>query len=237
MGVDYKTDKATRVLMLYHRLLRGEQIDKATFVIENGINERTFDRDIECIRLFLSEIHATDEVSFDRQTGTYFMSKVSVAHVDRIDATVIAKVLLSSAAFRSDEMEGLYKSIMSTMSRSDAKVVSTYLENDVAQYYSNNGAAIIKMLGDLYIAINNCMDIEIHWINQSGQNKRNQVAPLEIILLDNSFNLVCADELDYSKITNFPVESIVRFNVLKTAFAKAYKEKYYKEKENIRHGC
>ena len=49
MEDNFKTDKATRVLMLYHQLLGGHTVDKYTYSLEHGVNERTFDRDIETI--------------------------------------------------------------------------------------------------------------------------------------------------------------------------------------------
>ena len=42
--------------MLYHQLLNGEHIDKAAFSLEHNIMERSFDRDIEDIRLFLISV-------------------------------------------------------------------------------------------------------------------------------------------------------------------------------------
>lgn len=52
--------------MLYHQLLNGEHIDKAAFSLEHNITERSFDRDIEDIRLFLSEIFSSNELLFDK---------------------------------------------------------------------------------------------------------------------------------------------------------------------------
>lgn len=66
---NYKTDKATRVLMLYHQLLSGQTIDKVTYSLEHGVNERTFDRDIETVRLFLRDIYSGDQLLFDRESN------------------------------------------------------------------------------------------------------------------------------------------------------------------------
>ena len=226
--LEYKTDKATRALILYNRLLQGEHIDKASFVLEHGINERTFDRDIENVRMFLSEIYSTEEVCFDKQTGIYYMKDARATRIDIIDTMIIAKVLLSSAAFRSDEMLGLYNTILSMLPHYDANILNSCLKKDLERYSSRNSVAIIEMLGDLFITIKDCKDIEIYWKDENGNNKQTQVAPIEIVMSENSFYLVCAKALDYKQIEYFPIESIMRFNVLKTAFAKAYKEKYYK---------
>lgn len=43
------------MLLLYSSLLNGEEINKTIFCFENDCSPRSFDRDIEDIRLFLSE--------------------------------------------------------------------------------------------------------------------------------------------------------------------------------------
>ena len=67
MGEDYKCDKITRILILYKQLCDGVEVDKASFCIEHGISERSFDRDIEDIRLFLNEIYSGDDVIYDKK--------------------------------------------------------------------------------------------------------------------------------------------------------------------------
>lgn len=45
-------DKITRMLILYSSLMNGEEINKTIFCFENDCSPRSFDRDIEDIRLF-----------------------------------------------------------------------------------------------------------------------------------------------------------------------------------------
>lgn len=60
-------DKVTRILMMYSRLLEGGKIYKKTFRADMEINRRTFDRDIEDIRLFLSEAYVGYDLVYDRK--------------------------------------------------------------------------------------------------------------------------------------------------------------------------
>ena len=48
-------DKITRTLLLYSRLINGEKVNKFAFCMETDCIPRTFDRDIEDVRLYLSE--------------------------------------------------------------------------------------------------------------------------------------------------------------------------------------
>ena len=47
-------DKITRILLLYSKLMKGEEVDKIMFCFENNCSSRTFERDIEDIRLYLT---------------------------------------------------------------------------------------------------------------------------------------------------------------------------------------
>lgn len=66
------TDKNTRILRLYDDLINGKVVNKTTFSINCKISERTFDRDIQDIRLFLSEKFSPTELLFDKSKNGYF---------------------------------------------------------------------------------------------------------------------------------------------------------------------
>ena len=59
-------DKITRVLFLYSKLMKGEGVNKAVFCVENDCSPRAFDRDIEDVRLYLSESYSASELIYDR---------------------------------------------------------------------------------------------------------------------------------------------------------------------------
>lgn len=148
-----KTDKITRILILYHKLLNGEHIDKAAFSLEHNITERSFDRDVEDIRLFLSEIFSSSELLFDKISGTYYLTGEQPQYIDRMEAVTIGRILLSSTSLRYDEMMGLLHVLLTTVSDEDAKAIRDYLRQEVKEYTSSVATAILKLLGDLYAVI------------------------------------------------------------------------------------
>lgn len=75
-------DKVERVLMLFWQLYSGMRVSKATFCFEMDITPRTFDRDIEAIRNFLSDGYLGQEVVFDRMSNTYRMTGSIKKNVD-----------------------------------------------------------------------------------------------------------------------------------------------------------
>ena len=75
-GDDF-TDKVTRMLSLYKKMDEGAKICKHNYSIEYDISQRTFDRDIEDLRIFLSEIFSDKEIVFDKKENVYYMTNRS----------------------------------------------------------------------------------------------------------------------------------------------------------------
>ena len=71
-------DKITRLLLLYSRLISGEKVNKKSFCNEVQCLPRSFDRDIEDIRLFLSELYISDELVYSRTSNAYFLRKIDL---------------------------------------------------------------------------------------------------------------------------------------------------------------
>lgn len=208
--------------MLYDALSNGTGVDKKTFSAEHGIDERSFDRDIEDIRLFLSESFSGNELLFDRGTNTYYLTGTRPKYMDRMEATVISKILLESELLRKDEMQGLLDSIITSVTERDAIAIENYLLQDIKNYKSNIGIAILKFVEDLYVVIRNNQDIEI-----TIQNKTLKVSPLEIIIDNKAFYLVGAEDFSLENIIKINIQDIVRFKTLFSIHAEKLKQKYF----------
>lgn len=230
MKENFKTDKATRVLMLYHQLLGGHAVDKYTYSLEHGVNERTFDRDIETIRLFLSDIYSSDQLLFDRENNTYYLSGSRPVYMERMDVTVMAKILLDSNLLRNDEMQGLINVMLSSVKPYDAEVIKTYLSKDISLYESGTTKAILKFIGDLYSVIKAGQDIEVVLCDSEEEADMMVVYPLEIVCDEDKFCLLAARDFKLDNIIKIPIESIVNFKVLRTNYAEGLKKKYCKMK-------
>lgn len=227
----YKIDKATRILMLYHQLLNGQTVDKVTYSWEYGVNERTFDRDIEEIRSFLGNIYSDDQLLFDRETSTYYLSGRRPKYLERLDATVITKILLESKLLRRDEMNGLIDTVLSAVAPYDAKVITEYLTLDIRKYLSGTQNAVLKIVGDLYTILRSGYDIAVTVENGVGQADVLDISPLEIVCEDSSFCLIAAQNYSIKNVIKISIDKIVSFKSLQTTFALTLREKYYKTKE------
>mgnify|MGYP000354585598 CR=1 FL=1 len=221
-----KADKATRILMLYRQLLCGQSVDKVTYSLEYGINERTFSRDIETIRVFLGEIYSENQLLFDRDSNTYYLTGKRPRYMNRMDATILIKILLESGLLRKDEMEGLIDVVLSSVQQYDAEVIKDYLSYDIKSYTSETSNAVLKFVGDLYGVLKAGYDIELIYSKEEGYIETMKVSPLQIICKEHGFYLIAAFEFNLEKIEEISVDLIVRFKILQTTFAKELKKTY-----------
>lgn len=227
-----RTDKVTRVLMLYHRLLDGEYINKSLFCMEHNIDARSFDRDVEDIRLFLSDLYSGDELAFDRDENAYHLTGKRPTYMDRMEATAISKIVLESRTLRSDEMDGLFQIILSMVKEHDKKPIEEYLSYDVENYSSKTKNAILKYIGDLYAILKAGYDIEIEFENDNnGIQEKIKVSPVNLVCIENEFVLIVAQEFSLEKIREISLDKIKGFNKLNTTFAQGIRAKYYKKRE------
>lgn len=221
-----KTDKNTRILLLYDALLNGNSIDKKTFSVEHCIDERTFDRDIEDIRLFLSESFSCRELIYDKEINAYQLSGNQIKSIDRMEATVISKILLESGLLREDEILGLINSLLSAVTSRDKLAIKKYLSPELKQYESKTNLAILKFVEDLFEVIDSGHDITITFAHKNGRVIKN-ISPIAIKCRKKEFVLVAAENFDLKNMIEIKINDILHFEILHSIYAKTIKEKYY----------
>ena len=232
MSEDYKSDKITRILILYKQLCDGVEVDKTSFCMDHGISERSFDRDIEDIRLFLNEIYSGDDVIYDKKENYYYLKNERPVFIDRMDAAIIAKTLISSKAFSNIEMKGLLEVLLLTVNSKDRKAIQNYLLRDVKNYTTENQTVILKILGDLYEVINDGVGIELRYTEE--EEKSIPVAPLEILFEDNRFYLLAAVKNKLDNVRKFEIGKIIRFIVQKENDVRKLRFDYYNKRREIK---
>lgn len=233
--MDDRTDKVTRVLSLYDKLINGQLVDKEMFCIENDVSGRGFDRDIHDIRLYLSESFSGREVLYDKERMCYYIPGSRPRYMDKFEAAVIIDLILSAGAFREDEAFGLSENLLCNLTQSDRKAVLGYLKHDMEEHKSNHDKAIIKVLGDLYSVISAGSDIVLTFF--SGERKSEiKVSPVRVYYADGYFYLICAKNCQAGQIEKIRVDKIESFKILKTFYAKNIQNKYEEEKQNGKEG-
>lgn len=68
--MDYKSDKSYRMLRMNEHLARGEVLRKDALISAFGVTPKTVQRDIDSLRLYLSETGEGD-LRYDRKHDCY----------------------------------------------------------------------------------------------------------------------------------------------------------------------
>ncbi len=209
-------DKVGRVLGLFWQLYNGLKINKDSFCLEMGIDKRTFERDIEDIRNFLSEMYIGQDISYDRRSNVYYMTGTIKRLLTEVEYTAIITILLGSRGLRKDEMEGLVHSLERVSEHvglpaygSEKEIYGKYQENLPVN-------ALLKMQWDLYQCIKRHLVIRIHYLESDICNNETEeeVIPKAVFFDDNHFMLKALRLQTYAD-EKYYVEQIQGFEVLR----------------------
>ena len=227
-----RTDQISRILLLFYNLSKGGHIDKTLFSIENNITERSFDRDIENIRNFLCEIHANHELIFKRDCNSYCLTNCQDKNISALEISAFFDILLSSRAFRSDEMDGCINTLCRLIPAGERTQVLELLHNGLENYVgSRHNKAILKLHWDLGQSILRRQIIEFEYHKSNGTKNQYSVSPISVIFSNHNFYLLAfiegemlpypsafrLDRFDSFKITgkSYPAKVIEKYNSAK----------------------
>lgn len=161
-------DKVTRILFLYSSLMKGALVSKRTSCANFDISPRSFDRDIQDIRLFLSESFSNMELIFDEERQGYCIKNLNIKREIGIGETyILTKLLLDSCQLRTDDREEIVKIMLSQLSAGEKRRVIPVLSHSPA-IVPCLGKASVKLVEDLLLSIEKKDRISL----QFGQNYR-----------------------------------------------------------------
>lgn len=146
-------DKVTRILFLYRSLMKGAVIFKSTFCVNFDISPRSFDRDIQDIRLFLSESFSNMELVFDDERQGYHVKNLDMRREIGIGETyILTKLLLDNAQLRTDDREEIVKIMLSQLSATEKRRIIPVLRHS-PEIVPCLGKASVKLIEDLLLSI------------------------------------------------------------------------------------
>lgn len=222
-------DKITRVLILYSKLRKGKIVNKESFCVEYETTKRSFDRDIEDIRLFLSETYSGHELKYDRQKNGYLINGLSAnKELEAMEVVLLLTLLSSSRSLRADEFEVLTKNIVDASERWKKKELKEIAQNICEKYNAvNHNQALLKLFWDLHMCIHDRNVIVLKYIKRTGEYVQRRVIPLEIIFSEHYFYLIgMIQNEDYEYPAFYRLDRVDSFAITSELYDKNIKEKY-----------
>ena len=145
------TDRITRVLILNQLLEHGEIVFKSAFAQDNSVTERTVERDIHDIRLFLSESYSPSELIFDSSCAGYRLSSTSKKGLSGVESLLLLKMVIGIQALKTKELATLIDTILSLVPLKDQSEIKSHLLRGFLVYQEPiDNKSLLKIIWDLH---------------------------------------------------------------------------------------
>lgn len=175
------TDMTTRILKMYESMSRGKEIKKTSFCLEHGISERTFERDVEKIRLFLSEDYSGRELLYHSERESYQISgSWKNGELSFLELAMIIKILKSEQALEKNEFEGLVRSLQSVAEKGKKEAVEKLVRCEIGQYKERGQEAFLKLFGDLMKCISDRNIIQLEMKGTRDEKRKTNFFPVAV---------------------------------------------------------
>lgn len=192
-----KMGKSNRTLSLYSRLSAGKIINKAEEAKRFGVNEKSIQRDLDEIRVFLENQTAEDgipnELIYDRKEKGYRFVQGEHLCLSNAEILAVSKILLDSRAFTKKEMDNLIdKLVDNCVPKQNQEMVNDLLRNEKFHYVEpKHGKVFINNMWDIGKAITNRKIIEFDYQGMQGHSPKHRIIePQAIMFSDFYFYLV-----------------------------------------------
>ena len=222
--------KDIRLLELYDRLLKNEDIDIKKYAEENKINIRTVERDIKTICNFLAEKDHTKLVHNSKKKKYQLTYTEDSINLTKSEILAVSKILLASRAFLKNEISLIIDKIVKQCgSENDLKSIQNLLNNEKFHYIElQHKKSFINNIWDLGQAIKNKKRIEISYKKMDGKNVKRVVDPVGLMFSEFYFYLLAHienidkekhfDNKDDEYPTIYRVDRIEEFKILNEKF-------------------
>lgn len=235
--------KDIRLLELYDRLLKNEDIDIKKYAKENKINIRTAERDIRTIRNFLAKKNQTELIHNSKKKKYQLTYTEDSINLTKSEILAISKILLASRAFLKDEISLIVDKIAKQCgSENDLESVQKLLENEKFYYTElQHKKSFINNIWDLGQAIKNKKKMKISYKKTDGEIVKRVIDPVGLMFSEFYFYLLAHienidkkkhfDNKDDEYPTIYRVDRIENFKILNEKFTPTlYKNRFQEGK-------
>ena len=184
--------KDIRLLELYDRLLKNEDIDIKKYAEENKVNIRTAERDIKTIRNFLAKKKKTELIHNSKKKKYQLTYTEDSINLTKSEILAISKILLASRAFLKDEISLIVdKIVKQCSSEDDLELIQNLLKNEKFHYIElQHKKSFINNIWDLGQAIKNKKKIEISYKKMDGKIVKRIIDPVGLMFSEYYFYLL-----------------------------------------------
>lgn len=230
---DMKLDNAKtfRLLNLYERLNRGETVNKKEFASSFGISEKSVQRDIDDLRIYLAECYENGDdvtVEYSYIKNGYYLVKKDKEFLTNEEILGIAKILLESRAYNKEELESLIDKLLLQATPSARMNIREMILNEKFHYIPlKHNKPLLKAIWELSENIYNKTLIEFDYVRKDKVASHRVVKPLSIMFSEYYFYLIAwmaDDSKDYPTV--FRIDRMTNVKSTGEKYTIPYKDRF-----------
>ncbi|MGN0501155.1 MAG: helix-turn-helix transcriptional regulator [Ruminococcus sp.] len=204
--MNFSINKSFRLLNIYERLNRGEELHKDKLADDFAVSLKTVQRDIDELRAYLEQTHFSESdtaIKYDKAKNCYYLIRPEREWMTNEEALALCKILLESRAFCKDELSGLIDKLIAQVSPYDRSIIKSIIKNELFNYVPlRHGKKLLNQIWTLSQYITKQEIISFKYHRQDGKQSVKIVKPLSIMFSEFYFYLI-AFMADESK--NYPI--------------------------------
>lgn len=223
--------KTFRLLNLYERLNRGETVNKKEFASSFGISEKSVQRDIDDLRIYLAECYENGDnvtVEYSYIKNGYYLVKKDKEFLTNEEILGIAKILLESRAYNKEELNGLIDKLLLQATPSARMNIREMILNEKFHYIPlKHNKPLLKVIWELSENIYNRTLIEFDYVRKDKVTSHRVVKPLSIMFSEYYFYLIAwmaDDSKDYPTV--FRIDRMTNVESAGEKYTIPYKDRF-----------
>lgn len=185
--------KKNRVLDIFYRAMKGENISVRKIANEYGISTKSVSRDINEIKNFLSDnrdIVGNTELKYSSSSKSYYLEFENFLLSKELLA--IMKMMVGCRAFSKMEVLSLSKKLKNFISFHDKEILEQILLKEMYQYNEVNHdcKSVIDNLWQLTRCIHEKIEISVMYYKMDRKLVERRIKPVAIMFSDYYFYLI-----------------------------------------------
>lgn len=191
---DYKSNKSFRLLNIYEKLNRGDNVTKSQLANEFGVTPKTIQRDIGELKIYLAETYKDEldkEIIYEIKEGHYKLKKTGTEWITNKEALIMIKILLDGRSLNKEELNQLIEKLLLQVEPKDRTYISKLINSERMGYVQPiHKKPLIDIVWELSDYIHKNEIITYTYQRQDGKKKTVTVKPVALMVSEYYFYLI-----------------------------------------------
>lgn len=191
--VNFKNEKAFRLLDMYERFMKGEILNKLNLSYSYSVSEKTVQRDISDLRSYLAETRLNKDentICYDKKCNGYYMKHDESLYLNHAEIISLCKLIIYTKAFSQNDCEAMVKKLISMSAMSCRREIEETLKRELNAYQKEmTRYQRVEKIGYLSEVMINHKWIEITY-DQNHQCRKERIQPNQLFFYHHQFVLL-----------------------------------------------